>query len=172
MLCFKCFMHFRFMFQVFHLNVANRSRMLHMLQDYVSSVLDVLCLKCFIWMLHMLPWFYTHVSNVCFKCSRCFGLMLQVFHLDVAKVDLDVAYIAMAIHASVCFKYFICFRCMLHVFHLDVSKVDLREHMLQWRHRLANSSLPQHACCCWGRHCGSLCGPLRPTDASTSRAGD
>jgi hypothetical protein len=24
--------------------------------------------------------------------------MLQVFHVDVAKVDLDVAYVAMAIH--------------------------------------------------------------------------
>ena len=33
--------------------------------------------------------------------------MLQVFYLDVAKVDLDVAYVVMAIH--VCFKCFICF---------------------------------------------------------------
>ena len=43
-----------------------------------------------------------HVSSVCF---RGFIGMLQVFHLDVVKVDLDVAYIAMAIHA--CLKYFI-----------------------------------------------------------------
>jgi hypothetical protein len=31
----------------------------------------------------------------------------KVFHLDVAIVDLDVAYVAMTIHA--CFKCFICF---------------------------------------------------------------
>jgi len=42
--------------------------------------------------------------------------MLQIFYLDVAKVDLDVAYVAMPIH--------ICFRRMLQMFHLDVSKVD------------------------------------------------
>jgi hypothetical protein len=50
--------------------------------------------------------------------------MLQVFHLNVAKVDLDVAYVTLAIHA--CFRaYFICFRRMLQVFYLNVSKVDL-----------------------------------------------
>ena len=43
-----------------------------------------------------------HVASVCFKCFMCFIRMLQVFHLDVAEVDLDVAYVAMAIHA--CFK--------------------------------------------------------------------
>ena len=36
--------------------------------------------------------------------------MLQVFHLDVAKVDLDVAYVAMDIHAYS--------KCMYHVFYL------------------------------------------------------
>jgi hypothetical protein len=44
------------MFQtVFHLNVANKSRMLHMLQAYVLSVSGVsnVYFKCFIWMLHM-----------------------------------------------------------------------------------------------------------------------
>jgi hypothetical protein len=43
--------------------------------------------------------------NVCFKCMFqlfiCFRRMLQVFHLDVAKVYIDVAYICMV--ASVCF---------------------------------------------------------------------
>jgi hypothetical protein len=64
-----------------------------------------------------------------------------VFHLDVVKADLDVAYIAMAIHifqmyfqmfqlfqtyvASVFFKCFSCFRRMLQVFYLDVAKVYL-----------------------------------------------
>ena len=59
--------------------------------------------------------------------------MLQVFHLDVVKVDLDVAYVAMAIHA--------CFKHIFQVFHLfqtyvaSVSsscfKVDMGEHMFQ-----------------------------------------
>ena len=31
-------------------------------------------------------------SSVCPKCFICFRRMLQVLHLDVAKVDLDVAY--------------------------------------------------------------------------------
>jgi hypothetical protein len=53
--------------------------------------------------------------------------MLQVFHLDVAKVDLDIAYAAISIHAG--FKrmfqvFHLFFRCMLQVFHLDVSEVD------------------------------------------------
>jgi hypothetical protein len=49
--------------------------------------------------------------HVCFKCFICFRRMLQMFHLDVAKVDLDVAkinrdiaYVVMAIH--------VCFKCM------------------------------------------------------------
>jgi hypothetical protein len=29
----------------------------------------------------------THVASVCFKCFRCFRGMLQVFGMDVAKVD-------------------------------------------------------------------------------------
>jgi hypothetical protein len=33
---------------------------------------------------------YMHVAIICFKCFRCFIRMLQVFHLDVAKIDLDV----------------------------------------------------------------------------------
>jgi hypothetical protein len=71
----------------------------------------------------MLLWLHTYVSSVCFECFRCFRLMLQVFHLNVTKIDLDVAYVVMAIHA--CFKCFIHFRRMLQVFHLDVSKLDL-----------------------------------------------
>jgi hypothetical protein len=50
----------------------------------------------------------------CFKCFIYFVLMLQVFHLDVTKVDLNVTYVVMPIH--VCFKRifkcFICFRRM------------------------------------------------------------
>jgi hypothetical protein len=35
-----------------------------------------------------------HVASVHFKCFRCFRDMLQVFHKDVAKVDRDVACVA------------------------------------------------------------------------------
>jgi hypothetical protein len=45
-----------------------------------------------------------HVPNICFKCFMCFRGMLQVFFIDVAKVDRDVAYVAMAIY--------VCFKCM------------------------------------------------------------
>jgi hypothetical protein len=70
--------------------------------------------------------------------------MLQVFHMDIAKVDRDIAYVAMVVH--VCFKIlfstfhllfptyvakclfgsFICFTHMLKMFYLDVAYV------LQW----------------------------------------
>jgi len=39
-----------------------------------------------------------HVTSACFKCFRCFVGMFQVFHADVAKVDRDVAYVAMIVH--------------------------------------------------------------------------
>jgi hypothetical protein len=48
--------------------------------------------------------------HACFKCFRCFRRILQVFHLDEVKVDLDVAYAAMAIHS--------CFKRMSQLFHL------------------------------------------------------
>jgi hypothetical protein len=66
--------------------------------------------------------------------------MLQVFYLDVAKVDLDIAYVTMAFK---CLQMFLqrfqtyiasvsaIFGCMLQVFHLDVAKVDQVFHMLQ-----------------------------------------
>ena len=37
---------------------------------------------------------FVSVSNVCCKCFSCFVRMLQVFHLDVLKVDRDVAHVA------------------------------------------------------------------------------
>jgi hypothetical protein len=96
--------------------------------------------------------------------------MLQVFHLYVAKVDLDVAYVLQWLHA--CFKYFQvfckCFRHMLasvsvvfgHIlqaFHLNVAKVNLVLHMLQWDPSPATSA----------RAPGLPCEPLRLADAST-----
>ena len=43
------------------------------------------------------------LESVYFKCFRCFKGVLQVFHIDVAKVDRDIAHVAMAIH--ICFKF-------------------------------------------------------------------
>jgi hypothetical protein len=71
--------------------------------------------------------------------------MLQVFHLDVAKVDLDVAYVAMTIHA--CFKHIFqvhLFQTYVAVFYLDVLNVDLGEYMFHMLHS------PYYYC--WGHH--------------------
>jgi hypothetical protein len=51
--------------------------------------------------------------HACSKCFGCFRRMLQVFHLDVAKVDLDIAYAAISIHAG--------FKRMFQVFHIHAS---------------------------------------------------
>ena len=48
--------------------------------------------------MHMLLWSHTDVSSVSF----------HVFHTYVAKVDLDVAYVAMPIHACfICFSLYV-----------------------------------------------------------------
>ena len=78
------------------------------------------------------------VANICFKC---FIYILQVFYVDVVKVDRDVAYITMVIHVC-CERLFqmfqlvqtyvarvlsvccICFTLMLLVFHPDVVYVS------------------------------------------------
>jgi hypothetical protein len=54
--------------------------------------------------------FSPYIANVCFSCRRCFRGMLQVFRIDVAKVDRDIAYVAMAIH--------ICCKRLFQMFHL------------------------------------------------------
>jgi hypothetical protein len=59
------------MFQVFHLNVAYISQWLH---TCFSGVSDVRC-----------------------KCFSCFRRMVQVFHLDVANLDLSVAHVAIGL---------------------------------------------------------------------------
>jgi hypothetical protein len=82
-----------------------------------------------------------HIASLCFKCFIC---MLQVFYMDVAKVDRDDAYVAMlytyvASFCSQCFIYFfqiyvasvfiwcyIYFTHILQVFYLSVAYV------LQW----------------------------------------
>jgi hypothetical protein len=56
---------------------------------------------------------------------KYFRGVLQVFYIDVAKVDWDVTYVAMAIMyvSSVCSKCFICFRHMLQVFHVAIAYI-------------------------------------------------
>jgi hypothetical protein len=39
-----------------------------------------------------------YIASLCFKCFRCFIGTLQVFYIDVAKVDQDVAYAVMVAH--------------------------------------------------------------------------
>ena len=68
-----------------------------------------------------------HVAGLCFKCFRCFIGMLQVFYMDVAKVDWDVAYVVMVVHVCckrlspifhLCFWTY-CYKCV----YLDVAYV-------------------------------------------------
>jgi hypothetical protein len=64
------------------------------------------------------------LQSVHFKCFRCFRGMLQVFYKDVAKVNRDVAYVAMVVHCCIYLQWFSnvlrcfckCFRRMLQVF--------------------------------------------------------
>jgi hypothetical protein len=51
-----------------------------------------------------------HVARFCLKRFRCFIDILQVFHMDVVKVDRDVAYVAMVVH--------IYFKLLFLMFHL------------------------------------------------------
>jgi hypothetical protein len=69
-------------------------------------------------MLHMLQWLYTYVSSVCSKYFVRSRRMLQMFYLDVAKVDVHVAIICF-----MCFQVFHtyvykCFIWILHMFAL------------------------------------------------------
>ena len=52
-----------------------------------------------------------HVASVCFKCFSYFRDMLQGFRMDVAKVDRDIAYVAVVAHV-----YCKCLFPMLHLF--------------------------------------------------------
>jgi hypothetical protein len=45
-----------------------------------------------------------YVANVCFKCFRCFRGILQLLHMDLAKVDGDVAHVAFVCK---CFQWYV-----------------------------------------------------------------
>jgi hypothetical protein len=67
--------------------------------------------------------------------------MLQMFHLDVLKVDLSVAHIANG-YTRIFQVFHLSFIRMLQIFHVDVLKVDQILHMLQWHRWLADGGLP------------------------------
>jgi hypothetical protein len=52
----------------------------------------------------------THVACGCFMCFWCFIDMLQLFYVDVANVDQDVAYVAMDVY--------VCCKCLFLIFNL------------------------------------------------------
>jgi hypothetical protein len=100
------------MFQLFYLDIVKVDLRcficcndnIRIFQVYVQSVLVVsdTCFKCF----HLDVAYIaldTHVSSVCFH-------VFQMFQTYVAKVDLYVAYVAMAIHS--------CFKSIFQMFHL------------------------------------------------------
>ena len=57
-------------------------RMFHVFHTYVASVLSGCCI------------YFAMATNM---FSWCFRRMLQVFHLDVAKIDLSVAHVAVGL---------------------------------------------------------------------------
>jgi hypothetical protein len=80
------------MFQLFHANVAK----IDLDVVYVVMVVHVCCKclsQCFICLL------YTYVARVSDACPKCFiylfFCMLQVLHLDISKIDRNVAHVAM-----------------------------------------------------------------------------
>jgi hypothetical protein len=66
-----------------------------------------------------------HVARICFKCFKIFIRMLQVFHLDVVKVDL-VLQLVFHMHVSYVSS---AFRRVLQLLHPDVLKVDPMLHL-------------------------------------------
>jgi hypothetical protein len=89
-----------------------------------------------------------YVTVALYACFTCFRLMLQVFHLDIAKVDLNVAYVVMTIHA--------CFKHMFQVFQMYV--VNISSGCFKSRSKRAHaSSVVVALLLLLGVPCGSLC---------------
>jgi hypothetical protein len=74
-------------------------------------------------MLHTLQWLYTYVSSYVPNVSSVLDICCKYFHLDVAKVDMDIVYIYMHILQAYFSSGFRCFKHLLQVFHLDVVYV-------------------------------------------------
>ena len=92
----------------------------------------------------MLQWLYTYVSSVCSNSFICFRRMLQVFHQDIAKVDLNVAYTYM-LQAYVS-SVFSCFKRIFQVFHLDVCNGYPRD-FLVFQTYVTSVSAVSDVCC-------------------------
>jgi hypothetical protein len=106
------------MFQVYVPNVSSRFlgvclQVFHLDVAYVFTHM-----KCF-------QVFFSSVSHICFECFSCFTLMLQVFYLDISKIDL-VLQLVFQMHVSCVSSVF---KCMLQVLHSDVLKVDRVLHL-------------------------------------------
>jgi hypothetical protein len=96
-----------------------------------------------------------HVTVVCFKYFRH---MFQVFHLDVAKVDLGVAHVAIVIHA--CFK---CFKSTTSVAHVLTANSLTSAMALPWSPSVPTANLlERRSWGRWQRGCGKQreCGRL------------
>jgi hypothetical protein len=69
-----------------------------------------------------------HVASACFKCFRHFRSMLQVFQMNVAKVDRDVAYVVVVcthmLQAFVSNVSSIFQTCVASIWYLDVAYVS------------------------------------------------
>jgi hypothetical protein len=68
---------------------------------------------------------FAHVAKVCSMCFKCFIRMLEVFRLDVAKVDLDISVLQMLILLTLTFdsRCCKCSFCMLHILFSNVEDV-------------------------------------------------
>jgi hypothetical protein len=64
---------------VIHVCCKSLFKILHLFQTHVATVLSGCCI-----------FFDGYVANICSKYLICFKHMLQLFHLSIAKVDLDV----------------------------------------------------------------------------------
>jgi hypothetical protein len=122
-LCFKCFMRFRLMSQVFRLDVVKVdlgcficcNDNIHMFQAYVQRISVVsACFKCFHLDIVYVCYDYTCIFQVfVFMCFRCFRLILQKW--------IWILYMLLWLYTHVWrayFKCFICFSFMLQMFYL------------------------------------------------------
>ena len=118
-LCFKCFNCFRYMFQLFHADVAKVDRNV----ACIAMLVHVCCKRLYL-MFHL---FFVHVCCKCFKCTS------QVFHVSSFMCckcciwmfkSRSGCYTCCNGVSTVCYKCFICFRRMLQRFYPDVAKVD------------------------------------------------
>jgi hypothetical protein len=91
--CFRSMFHIDVAHVVMVIRVCCKSlfKMFHLFQTHIITY------KYFIWMLHIFQWL---CCKVCSKYLICFKHILQLFHLSIAKVDLDVGLLSEEERAS------------------------------------------------------------------------